>query len=920
MQTVSTTWETIASSSDFITETKAVIGGVEYTEISAPVIDKALCKSTIEVGNTIAASLTFSIRTDDVFERGAAVEIKERLWDAARTTATEWITAGTFYISKRSADYSSRLVSLTCYDAMLKASAPFTWGDDKDLGVWPQKMEDVAAYIAERMGVAMDSRTVLKTGDAYMVEFAPDVAEPDIQLTKVLGYIGAVNGGNWIITPEGTLRLVRLEELGGQVEATPVHAILTQLTTSKTITITKIRISTQYETYEAGTDDGYTLDIGINPYASQAICDALHNQLNGLVYLPFEADDAIYNPAVELGDRVKYKEIFEGAIVSEKLSLKVAARGEISAPANTEYEEEYPYKNPAQSAYQMSVAAKQSADAAQESVDNLEIGGRNYFRITPKAYDPGLYNAYDLYITEPLAAGQTYTLQLWDVYVSNDGKTEDQLGVNVFYCGGSVMLGAWIGTEYFQDGFADRLTLTFTPSTEDVNHQDVISEPAKFIRLYNSVPRVDAEMHMSVGGWKLEKGDHGTDWTLSPEDVQDSFNELQPELIVGTHGTTATAAWTGTSTVLTEIKEGTRIQYKLSSKGAPDVTLNLTLKGGATTGAKPVYFLGNTRLGTQYDADAVINLIYDGSVWRVLNPYTNSDTVGTYAGPVVAGANGVKSRSLVMRHTNDKWVSLTTTSGTDTTKERYIGKLIMDQVLYMDSDSDYASGETTGVCYDALALDLRYSTNCGNTLIAGKPVYLVGELRTDNYFYLDAVWWTQAEPTTVDGKTYIYLGLAYSETSIFLVSENTPFRYHNGEFRKLAEIEVEEAAKTANNYLSSDSTGIMVADMTDGNRYTPSNVPDGIKNTHIDSTSFKVRDGQEVLASFGEESQIGKSDGWHQELSAEKTSFKNGDTEYAYISPDKIYSVNAEVTDAFYIGRYSIRNGSDGKLVIGLRR
>ena len=82
------------------------------------------------------------------------------------------------------------------------------------------------------------------------------------------------------------------------------------------------------------------------------------------------------------------------------------------------------------------------------------------------------------------------------------------------------------------------------------------------------------------------------------------------------------------------------------------------------------------------------------------------------------------------------------------------------------------------------------------------------------------------------------------------------------------ETDINEAAKTANNYLSSDNTGIMVADMTDGNTYTPSNVPTGVKNTFIDNESFKVRNGRTVLASFGETSQIGKDTGNHQFIDA----------------------------------------------------
>jgi len=74
---------------------------------------------------------------------------------------------------------------------------------------------------------------------------------------------------------------------------------------------------------------------------------------------------------------------------------------------------------------------------------------------------------------------------------------------------------------------------------------------------------------------------------------------------------------------------------------------------------------------------------------------------------------------------------------------------------------------------------------------------------------------------------------------------------------------VDDAKKYATNYLSSDAGGIMVANMTDGKRYTPSEVPDDVKNTYIDNESFQVRDGQKVLARFGEDSQIGADESNH---------------------------------------------------------
>ena len=80
---------------------------------------------------------------------------------------------------------------------------------------------------------------------------------------------------------------------------------------------------------------------------------------------------------------------------------------------------------------------------------------------------------------------------------------------------------------------------------------------------------------------------------------------------------------------------------------------------------------------------------------------------------------------------------------------------------------------------------------------------------------------------------------------------------------KEAMVKADDARKVAVNYLSRDSTGVMVANMADGNVYTPSTVPAGVKNTFIDEDSFNVRDGTDTLASFGEESQIGTDDNTH---------------------------------------------------------
>lgn len=276
--------------------------------------------------------------------------------------------------------------------------------------------------------------------------------------------------------------------------------------------------------------------------------------------------------------------------------------------------------------------------------------------------------------------------------------------------------------------------------------------------------------------------------------------EMTPELIVGTHGTTATATWTGTSSYLTTIKTGTRIQYKMTSAGASNVTLNLTLKDGTTTGAIPVYYSNTTRLGTQYGQNAIIDLIFDGSYWRILNPYTdkNDNTVGSYgATSLTAGANGIMNYSLIMKDSETTWASFTKTAGTGTTKAKNTAGFIPDKIYYSSGNATYTSGNKTTTCYDALAINFRYSSNCGTTLVAGKPVYLVGEL-VNELFYLDDTWWTQDPPSSVDGKVYIYLGIAYSNYQIYLNAENPMYIYYDGKFQLRDDAMKTEAFERAN--------------------------------------------------------------------------------------------------------------------------
>ena len=270
-------------------------------------------------------------------------------------------------------------------------------------------------------------------------------------------------------------------------------------------------------------------------------------------------------------------------------------------------------------------------------------------------------------------------------------------------------------------------------------------------------------------------------------------------------GTTAKIATITPATTAFTLTEGATVNVKFDAKNTGAVgSITLNVNG---TGAKNIKYINNNAISNIPDTDYIAagctyQFVYDGTYWVIqnLNYNTNTNTIGTLgATKLKAGTNASNASAttvyrwtLIMKKTigsNPTWVSLVTSSSNGTSKTRYTGGLYPDQIFYMSANYSkspygYTTGATIGDSYAALGFDLRYSTNCGSTLAIGKPVYLVGEINPlDGLFYLDSTWWTQTEPTTENGKTYIYLGNAYSTTNVYLVEKNPLMRYYRGAFR-----------------------------------------------------------------------------------------------------------------------------------------
>ena len=341
-------------------ESRVTIGGSVYAaNITSPKITRALTQAGPGVGNAVSAMCQFSILTDNAIARAATVLVEQRLTDG--TATSEWLPAGTFYVSKRQRDPVTGVLTLECYDALLKANAVWT----PSSGAWPRTMGAVVTELAGLLGVSLDSRNIIPNAN---------ISEPAAGTTirDALGSIAQAGGGNWIITPANRLRLVQLADAadaaGATADVIDVRGNVGRFTLGAAGAITGVRDTWEDEVYLTGDETGLVLDVSIPPTQAADLASAVI----GLQYQPFGLSAALYDPAAELGDWVRAGANGEirSVLYAETVTLSPAFRGDISAPEGGELYDEYPYIGG--NAKTLTLAKAYATEAAAEAVAGLD--------------------------------------------------------------------------------------------------------------------------------------------------------------------------------------------------------------------------------------------------------------------------------------------------------------------------------------------------------------------------------------------------------------------------------------------------------------------------------------------------------------------------------------------------------------------
>lgn len=180
----------------------------------------AMLDRELSIGNCVAKELHLVLTNFAGFPaipRMAKIVMQFRLNDG--TTTSEWLPKGTYYIDTRDTSYAG-VLSIDAYDPMLMTEQSFTKPGNQ--GTWPRSDLSVVQTIATAMGVTIDQRTLDIMTKNYQIGY-PGIELEDgapkystdgaMSMRQVLGYVGSMYGGNWVITDENKLRLLVLGDI-----------------------------------------------------------------------------------------------------------------------------------------------------------------------------------------------------------------------------------------------------------------------------------------------------------------------------------------------------------------------------------------------------------------------------------------------------------------------------------------------------------------------------------------------------------------------------------------------------------------------------------------------------------------------------------------------------------------------------------
>lgn len=262
---------------------------------------------------------------------------------------------------------------------------------------------------------------------------------------------------------------------------------------------------------------------------------------------------------------------------------------------------------------------------------------------------------------------------------------------------------------------------------------------------------------------------------------------------------------TSTSTVFTATVDGLDSYYDgacvLLKNGVVTSAAGYTINVN-NLGAKPVYssMAAASATTTIFNVAYTLLFVYDstridGGCWvAYYGYYSDSNSTGyqirTQSALRPASDKGYRYRLWFSSLDGSTWIPANTSTSTNATAKRTPNTRTIDpfgEIVYNSTNgaTDAGANLPVSTCWTQYIFALGYSFNTTGvalTLTNPAPVYLKCTPQSGGGVQMNEI--VQALPSTEDGKVYIFLGTAYSNTNIELFNNHPVYYYSNGAIRR----------------------------------------------------------------------------------------------------------------------------------------
>lgn len=298
---------------------------------------------TLSIGGTAAKCLkcTF-LPGSGTIPRMAKIIVSYILRGASGAVAPS-VDIGPFYIDTREVDVATGKMTVTAYDIMLMTEQLIDLRSTTSPVI---THTDAVSAIAAKLGIAIDDRspTLLSANFTRL---------STLTMRQILGRIAVLNCGNWVITLQGKLRLVPIDntiadncDMGDKAHSLSLGEAFDPITK---LTVQLVENSTdEADIITVGDDTGRSLTV-FCPWCTEANATAMLAKLRSAsaVYIPYTAEGALIDVAYEIGDTVTWQDdkTTKYLIASQTIAFGRVPHSTLSAPGEKVIDHEYPYRN-----------------------------------------------------------------------------------------------------------------------------------------------------------------------------------------------------------------------------------------------------------------------------------------------------------------------------------------------------------------------------------------------------------------------------------------------------------------------------------------------------------------------------------------------------------------------------------------------